>query len=730
MCFIRPDFPATVFKPIGVLKVIVERPLIVFPRVNVSRRVFRSAASTVGIVLALAGGQQAFAEGEGGIGEIGPDQMAFSIQNMDASIPPGQDFYGYAAGGWLKRVTRPERHGSYGFFEIVADHVEKQMRHVLAQAARDAKTAPKGSPSQQVGTFYNAYMNVAARNAAGLAPIKRYLDGADAIQDMAGLARFMAQMAEDGGPTLFLNIGPEVDFANNKVNVMFAGGGALGLSDKLEDVFEEADGGPRITGYRTFLVESLKIAGTGEAEAARIADLSIAIDRKLHAAKLPPVEANNPSKIYNPISFADLQAQIPQIDLKLLLSTLNFPAPDRLILTEPRYLPVLSSVLGERSIQDIRDYARLRVILAFAPYLGTNFDAALLVLNKALFGAGVLPAMEERALELIKGKLGQPVSKLYTDNFFAEKTRQKATEMVGLIKGAFVARMPERKWLSDPTRAAAIEKLDKLSFKIGYPEKWIDYSSVVVTDDLVTSVVAISRFTTERQRKKIGRPVEREYFNTAETRPMVVNAGYNPLTNGFEVPAAIIQPPMFDANRDPAVNFCRMGAVLGHEMTHGFDWMGKQFDKAGNMKNWWQPADGAAFDALAQKLIAQANGYVVLPGLTNASGAQQVGENMADLGGITLAHAALRTYLAKHPEEDVAIDGFTQDQRCFLAWTQVWAWKGKEALLRSLVARDPHPPNAYRAVAPLRHLDAFYTAFGIKAGDPMWLEPAKRVEAW
>jgi len=690
----------------------------------------KRAARAALVVLAIACGPRAVAQNADRLAEIGPDQMAFSIENQDTSISPARDFYGYAAGGWLKRVTRPERHGGYGFFEVVADRVEEQMRQVLKQAAKDAKTAPKGSPAQQVGTFYNAYMNVDARNAADMAPIKPYLDRVEAIQDTNGLVRFMAQMAEDGGPSLLLNIGPSVDFVNNKVNVMFVEGGALGLPDKLEDVFEETDGGPRIAGYRTFLIETLKIAGTPEAEAARIADLSISIDRKLHAAKLPPVEAHNPSKAYNPTTLAELQSQIPQLDLQLFLSTLKFPTPDRLILTEPRYLPALSSLQHERSIQDIRDYARLRVILAFSPYLGTKFDAPLLGLNKALFGVSVLPAIEERALELIKARLGQPVSKLYTDNFFPDETRQKAGEMVGLIKGAFVERMPGRTWLSDQTRAAAIEKLDKLSFKIGYPEKWIDYSQVEVTDDLVTSVTAISRFITERQRKKIGQPVEREYFNTPDGLPMVVNAGYNPLINGFEVPAAIIQPPMFDPKRDPAVNFCRMGAVLGHEMTHGFDWTGKQFDKEGNLRNWWQPSDVEAFDALAQKLVTQANTYEVLPGLRNGSGAQQVGENMADLGGITLAHVALRTYLAKHPEEDVVNNGQTQDQRCFLAWTQIWAWKGQDEVLRSQIARDAHPPNAYRAVAPLLHLDAFYKAFGIKPGDPMWLPPENRVAAW
>ncbi len=686
---------------------------------------FSAAAS-----FTLCSGHAALAQDAGAIAPVGPDQLAFSTKNMDASVSPGQDFYSYAAGSWLQRVPRPERYGGYGFFEIVADRVEQQMRHVLEQAAKSAKTAPKGSPAQQVGTFFNAYMDVAARDAAGLAPIKPYLDRTEEIGDLNGLVRFMAEILEDCGPALFLKVGPDVDLVNNKAYVLYVGGGELGLSDKLEDVFEEADGGSRITGYRTFLVETLKIAGTPQAEADRIADLSIAIDRKLHAAKLPPVEANDPSKSYNPTTIADLQRQIPQLDLTLLLKERNYPTPDRLILAEPRYLPVLANLLAEHSIQDIRDYAKLRVIVAYAPYLGTKFDEPLLVLSQALTGASVLPEKQERALELIKAKLGQPVSKLYTDNFFPAATRQKAAEMVGLIKGAFLERMPQRAWLSDQTRAAALEKLEKLSFKIGYPDQWIDYSQVEVTDNLVETVAAIARFNDERDRRRFGRPVEYDSFNTPDSLPMVINAGYNPTINGFEVPAAIIQAPMFDSKSDPAVNFCRMGAVLGHEMTHGFDWMGKQFDEVGNLKNWWQPADGEAFDALAAKLIAQANRYVVLPGLINSGGAQQVGENMADLGGITLAHTALRNYLAKHPEEDVVIDGLNQDQRCFLAWTQLWAWKGKDEVLRSQVARDAHPPNAYRALAPLLHLEAFYRAFGIKEGDPMWLEPAKRVEAW
>ncbi len=688
------------------------------------------AASVATFALALAIGPRAGAQATGDLAAMGPDQMVFSTANMDRSVSPAIDFYRYAAGGWLNRIERPERHGGYGFFEIVADRVQEQMGRVLERSRREAATAAKGSPTQQVGMFYNAYMDLDARKAAGMAPIKPFLDRVDTIRDMNGLARFMADSARDGGPMLFLQVGPDIDLADSKVNVLYVNAGTLGLPDDFEDVFEEADGGPRIGGYRTYLIETLKLAGTAPAEAARIADLSIRIDRALHAAKLPPAESHDPSKIYNVTTLAKLQPQVPQLDLGLLLQSLQFGSPDRLILTEPRYLPALSSLLAGLSMQDIRDYARLRTILAYAPYLSPDFDAPLLGLNKALLGVGVLPSLEERALETIKSQLGHPVSKLYTDNYFPDDTRRQASEMVGLIKGAFVQRMPGRTWLSDETRKSAIAKLDALSFRIGYPDTWTDYSGVEVTNDLVGSVTAISRFNYERMRARIGKPAVYEYFSDSKTLPMVVNAGYNPTVNGFEVPAAIIQPPMYDAKMDPAVNFCRMGAVLGHEMTHGFDWTGKQYDQDGNLRNWWKPSDGAAFDGLAGSLIAQANRFEYLPGQINASGAQQVGENMADLGGITLAHVALRSYLAQHPEKDVVIDGLNQDQRCFLAWAQLWAWKGREEVLRSQVARDAHPPNAYRAVAPLRHVDAFYTAFGIKPGDPMWLPPEQRVRAW
>ena len=705
--------------------------MLVKPKDEKGARALDSArvVATATAVLALAFGQHALAQEVSGLAAAGPDQLVFSTTNMDPAVSPAVDFYRYAAGDWLERIDPPERFASYGFFEIMGEGVQNQMREVLSRASQEAAVAEAGSPTQQVGTFYNAYLNVAARDAAGIAPIQPYLDEIDAVQDFDDLARLMAEMAENGGPVLLAAVGPDIDLADNKSYITYAAAGQLGLSEDFEDVFEEAEGGARITAYRAYLVDVQQIAGLPEPEAARIADLSIMIDRRLHAAKLTPAEAVDLRAIYNPVSLDDLQAQIPQLDLRLLLGSLRFPAPDTLILTEPRYYGALSALLDELSLQDIRDYARLRTILAFQPYLGTAFDAPLSELSQALVGVGILPPIEERALDLIKAQLGHPVSQLYVQNFFPEETRQKAIEMIGLIKASFEERMPSREWLSDETRATALTKLKALSFRVGYPDEWIDYSQVPVTDDMVATIAEISRFDNQRLRDKLGRPVERDQFNTQQSLPIVINAGYDPSLNGFEVPAAITQAPVFDAGMDAAVNFCRMGAVIGHEMTHGFDRTGKSFDDEGNMRNWWLPSDEAAFDERAQGLIAQANGYEVLPGL-NANGPLEVGENMADLGGITLAHAALRTYLAAHPEEDILIDGLTPDQRCFIAWTQLWAWLGKNEVLRSAVATDHHPPNAYRAVAPLLHLDAFYDAFGIEEGDPMWLAPSLRVQAW
>jgi putative endopeptidase len=391
---------------------------------------------------------------------------------------------------------------------------------------------------------------------------------------------------------------------------------------------------------------------------------------------------------------------------------------------------VLSKMLADRPIEDFKDYAAFLLIYKFIGTLSTEFEEPLIGLNEALIGSSYVPPREERALELLKKSLGHPVGKAYVDAFFPEESRTTTLDIIGRFLTAFRERIETRDWLSDETRAAALEKLDAFYYRVGYPDEWIDHSGVEIGSDPVANLININRFSNERQKAKYGGPVVTDQFNSSRsTLPIVVNASYNASINGFEVPAAMVQPPVFDPQMDAAVNFCRLGGVIAHEITHGFDSGGRQFDADGNLRDWWTPEDATAFEAEAQKLIDQANSTEVLPGLT-ANGPLNVKENMADVGGITMAYEALMKYLDEHPEENVEIDGLTPAQRCFVAWAQLWTSQATDVYIRNLVSGDNHPPNAYRAVAPLRHLDAFYDAFGIEEGDPMWLPPEKRVRAW
>lgn len=666
---------------------------------------------------------------EAALGPPSPDELAFSLDNLDPETDPAQDFQRHAAGAWLDRVSRPERLSSYGIFDIMNERVTAQMRRTLTDAGAQAAEAPQGSPARLVGTVYNAYMDVAARDAAGMAPIRLHLEAIAGIDSMQDLPRVLAAMTEQGGAVPLLGLAPSQDLADNRAYSIWMGPGPLSLPETFEDVLEEPDDGPRLTALRTWLVQALRIAGKDAAEADRIAALTIALDRDLHAVRLTPVQRADARNIYNPMTLAEAQALIPQIDLGLFLSDMQLASPDRIIVTDPDYMRTLSGLLEELPLSDLRDYLALQVVLAFQDQLTTAFEEPYRAFNEALLGVPVLPPREERALQMIAQTMGHPLSQLYVHDHFEESTRDKATEMIGLVKAAFEARMPTRAWLSEPTRATAVEKLSRVTYRVGYPDDWIDYSAVQVGADPVANLAMLAAFSNARMRARLGGPVQLDPFSDIHTLPVTVNAAYDPSQNGFEIPAAILQPPMFDPDMDAAVNFCRLGAVIGHEMTHGFDTSGRRFDPQGNLRDWWTPADSTAFEAEADKLVEQADAWQVLPDL-KGNGALEVTENMADVGGITLAHAALHDYLANHPDEDRVIDGMTPDQRCFVSWAQMWAWKGTDQFLRMIVARDPHPPHPYRADQPLRHLQAFHDAFGIGPGDPMWLDFAQRVNAW
>lgn len=659
---------------------------------------------------------------------IGPDELSFSVENMDRSADPRVDFYRYASGAWLDRTIRPDKLASIGVFEFMLERLKAQLVALTEKAAADAPTAPKGSPAQQVGDFYRSYMDVPRLDAAGVAPLQPEFDRIDAIASFDDLATYLGHYTRIAGDLAVIGIVPSTDQADATRTALYVISGKLGLTDR--DVYREPPDGARITAYRIFLEQVLAASGFDADRARRVAATTIDLERSLADAMITPVEAVDPRNTYNPLPFAEVQARIATLDLARYLAALGASVPDTVVLTEPRYLPALASELAGRPLDEIKDYLRVKLILRFADLLGTGFDEPFRQLSQALVGVGILPPREERAQDLLKRYLGHPFSRLYVEAHFDEGERATARDMVERIRDVFRERIGTRTWLAEPTRQAALGKLEALSFRIGHPDEWIDVSGVEVRpDDLVGNVMRLVAFDMERTLARIGKPVVNDQFADVRTLPVVINAAYNSQTNGFEVPAAILQPAAFEADRDAAVYFCRIGAVIGHEMTHGFDSGGRLFDATGNMRDWWTPSDAGAFEREARKLIDQANAFEVLPGLP-ANGELNVRENMADVGGITFAHEALLRYLADHPAENVPVDGLTPSQRCFLSWAQMWAMKATEQTIRSQVSGDGHPPGSYRAVAALQHLDAFYEAFGIKEGDPMWLAPEKRVHAW
>lgn len=660
---------------------------------------------------------------------VGPNELSFSVENMDGAASPARDFYRYASGKWQDGAVRPPDRASIGMFDFMSKRLAAQLRFVIDKAVEDAASAPKGSPAQQVGDFYRSYMDFAAIDAAGMKPLAAEFAAVDAIADNRGLAQYLGHYLKVTGAPVIAAVVPSQDQLDSQKIVLYAASGDLLLP--YEQLYAQPAGSKLDLALRENLRDVLLAAGYAPAEAERQANLAADLERELHAGQMTPVERTDPRTSYIPSTVADLRRELPELDMVDIARGTGITLTDRLIKHEPRYFRELSAILKRRPLQDFKDYLKIRLIAKFKPFLGTRFDASTEAQAKLVYGISAMPPRDEQAQSALQLNAGQPLSQLYVQTWFTAETRAKAADMVSRIRTAFLNRLKTRAWLTEETRKAAVDKLERLTFKIGYPDAWIDYSAVDIRpDDIVGNVMRLTAFDVERSIAKIGKPYEHEAFaDPRHTLPIIINAAYDSLINGFEVPAAILQPAAFEPERDAAVNFCRIGAVIGHEMTHGFDSQGRLFDAAGNMRDWWTAKDADAFLKEAAKLVEQGNNFELKPGL-KANGALNVTENMADVGGINFAYDALMDYLREHPEENVPIDGLTPQQRCFLSWSQLWATKQTDQSLADQVLSDPHAPNAYRAVAPLKHVDAFYEAFGIKPGDPEWLAPEKRVQAW
>ncbi|PSB26063.1 M13 family metallopeptidase [Stenomitos frigidus] len=652
--------------------------------------------------------------------------LGFSIDKMDTAVSPRQDFYRFAAGKWVDAtVIPPDKVRVSSLYQLNDEVVAKQVQAILEQSAVQSIKAPKNSPLQQVGDFYASGMDVKRLEALGVAPLKPLVDRLNAINSPQTLAKQLAQVPL----SLLLTAAVGPDKEDSTVNIVYFSIGDLPLS---QERYLSPDAAAIRAAYLNYIAANLEIAGSSPSEAATAAKKLLAMETRIASKSLTPLEKKDPTKTFKRISFAALQSLLPNVDLKTYFKELSLPIDKPLLAIDLRALAEINQMLKDYSIADIKLYLRWQLLYQTKDQLTPAFNKPELAFKRVINGEKYeLPSRTEWVSGQVISLFGHPVSQLYVKAYFSPQAKQQVEDMIGRIRTRFRARLVANPWLSPATRQAALEKLDRTMIKVGYPDQWIDYTRVAIRrDDYFGNTLNTAQFFQQRMFAQLGKPVTRDEFSIPRvTLPLVVNAAFNQGVNGIEIPAAFLQPPNYDAKVDPAVNFCAMGAVIGHELTHGFDSLGRLFDAKGNLRNWWTDADVAKFNAQTDKLVKQADAYEVLPGL-KINGKLTVTENLADVGGVSLAYEALQEYLNEHPQDRRTIDGYTPEQRCFLSWAQLWAIKIREGELRNQVATDSHSPDAYRTFAPLQHEAGFFKAFGIKPGDPMWLDEKDRVKIW
>ncbi|HWA27750.1 MAG TPA: M13 family metallopeptidase [Lacunisphaera sp.] len=652
-----------------------------------------------------------------------PVAPRFSPANMDTSVAPGTDFAHYAWGNWAKSNPVPEDKSRWGSFNELDQYNQNALKGILETAA--AKSHEPGSVEQKVGDFYASAMNTAAIDAAGLKPVEVDLAQVAGIKDLDDLAKALAVLHNSGIGGFFVTI-VDADEKNSTMNILQAGQGGLSLPSR-DYYFDE-----RYEKQRAAFVEHVTkmftLAGDTPEAAAAAAKTVFEAEKGLAEKARTPVQLRDSIANYNKMPTTELVAKFPAFPYLTYLAErgIGGPAAAEIDVGQPEFFEGLQAQLTTRPLADWKTYLRFRVLRAAAPYLAAPFEQESFRFNSTVLRG--TPAMEprwQRSARVVDGQIGEALGQLYVAQYYPPAAQARMAEMIANIVAVMHDRLQKLDWMTEATRQKALAKFDRFYAKIGHPEKWRDYGKVDVRkDNYYGNVRAATTFEVKRKLARLGQPVDKTEWAMS---PPTVNAYFDPTANNINFPSGILQPPFFDFTLDDAVNYGGIGAVIGHEITHGFDDQGRHYDGDGNLAEWWTPEDAAAFEARAQKIINQYDAYEVLPGV-HVNGHLTLGENIADLGGVSLAYEALQRSLKG--KERKLIDGFTPEQRFFLAWAQVWKTNARENESRRLVAIDPHSPGIFRTIGPLVNLQEFFDAFGIKEGDPMWRKPEDRAKIW
>jgi|694.fasta_scaffold44745_5 putative endopeptidase len=645
------------------------------------------------------------------------------LPSMDTTVSPAEDFYQYANGNWLKNTKIPSTESRWSNFNVLDEENIEKLKGVLSEAAK-AKAEP-GSNAQKIGDLYFTAMDSAKLNSEGWNPIKPWMAAIDSMKDSKDIVRITANMHISGIHPLW-GIYAMQDFKNSESIAGYVTQGGISLPDCDYYTKTDPESKELRDKFQKHIARIFALGGDDQAKADKKAAVVMNMETELAKVSMNNTQQRDIEIQYNKMTIAELNKKAPNVDWKNYLDRVGAGSLTEVIVTQPKFVAKVSAMMKSVSMDDWKTYYHWKLIDGMAPFLddktvSLNFD----FFGKTLEGTQELKPRWKRSLELIDGLMGEALGQLYVEKYFTADAKKKVNELVDNLMAVYKDRINALDWMSDSTRMLAQEKLATIIRKLGYPDKWRDYSSLAITrNSLAENVMAATRFEFNRMITKIGQPVDKHEWHMS---PPTVNAYYNPSINEIVFPAGIMQPPFFDPNADDAINYARIGAVIGHEISHGFDDQGAKFDAKGNLKDWWTAQDKEKFEAKTKVVIEQFNAYVAIDTM-HLNGNLTVGENIADLGGFSIAFEAYQRSLKGKEKKN--LDGFTPEQRFFIAGAQMWRSLYTNEALKKQVLTNPHSPGKFRVNGPFSNMPEFYAAFNVKKGDKMYREEAIRAKIW
>lgn len=650
-------------------------------------------------------------------------EPAINPADLDTTVYPGDDFYTYANGGWMKNHPLPADKSRYGSFDILQEENHKKIRALVEELSN--KDQEEGTVAWKIGTFYSLGMDTNRIEEQGLEPVRPILDEITALEDLKGVEKQIARFHSEGMDMLF-NFYGTTDRKNSGMVIAHLGQGGLGLSDRDYYVRDDDRSREIRKAYTAYMKKMFTLAGDDEATAEKKSAAIMALETELAKASMTRLERRDPYKTYNKMSLDGVRELAPEMAWNLFFDEIGLPEPGDINVTQPEFFRTVNRLLKEVPVETWKAYLQWHVLDGAAPYLSkefvqTHFD----FWGRVIQGTEQMEPRWKRVLYATNGAMGEALGQMYVQKYFPPEAKKRVLDLVNNLKASLGDHIRNLDWMSDETKQNALEKLDAMRVKIGYPDKWRDYTPLSIEKDAyVLNILRAGKFNFEYNRDKIGKPKDPDEWGMT---PQTVNAYYSPTNNDINFPAGILQPPFFFKDADDAVNYGAIGVVIGHEMTHGFDDQGRQFDKDGNLKDWWTEEDAQKFKKRADVLVKQFDAFVVLD-TVHANGALTLGENIADLGGINISFDAFKKATENKPAEP--IDGFTPEQRFFLAYAHVWAQNIRDKEILRRTQEDVHALGRFRVNGPLPNVQAFIDAFGIKPGDPMYLPEDERAIIW